>query len=139
MSDDRPCICHPDEAPMPCQKRYASSQCQLSALRAELAAALKALTDMAAASVPIAERDALRAELAAALERVKQLETALENDDGSLGSNRVAKLREALEPFARCVQKDGLDNNIVYPNIANTYDYLRARAVLEETKGDGDE
>lgn len=38
MSDDRSCTCHPDEAPVPCQKRYAFSECQLSALRAELAA-----------------------------------------------------------------------------------------------------
>ena len=40
MMSDRPCTCHPDEAPKPCQKRYAFSECQAARI-AQLEAALR--------------------------------------------------------------------------------------------------
>ncbi len=40
MSDNRSCTCHPDEAPKPCQKRYAFSECQADRIE-QLEAALR--------------------------------------------------------------------------------------------------
>ena len=34
----RPCTCHPDEAPTPCPKKYAISECRIAALEAEVSA-----------------------------------------------------------------------------------------------------
>ena len=42
MSDNRSCTCHPDEAPKPCQKRYAFSECQADRIE-QLEAALRPL------------------------------------------------------------------------------------------------
>lgn len=67
------------------------------------------------------EREEARAELAAERERVKRLEMALENDDGSLSSGRVTKLREALEDAA--IALDGWDDDMA----------RRIRAALKET------
>ena len=33
MSDHRSCTCHPDEAPIPCQRGYALNVCQMRAVR----------------------------------------------------------------------------------------------------------
>ena len=41
MSDNRSCTCHPDEAPKPCQKRYAFSECQAAERIAQLEAEVK--------------------------------------------------------------------------------------------------
>ena len=69
----------------------------------------------------------LRKEQEATLFLTRRLEAA---------ERKVEKLREALEPFARCVTKDGL-RSVVYPDHANTFDFLNARAALAETeKGD---
>ena len=42
MSENRACACHPDEAPKPCQKRYAFSECQAARIE-QLEAALRPL------------------------------------------------------------------------------------------------
>jgi len=44
MNDNRSCTCHPDEAPQPCQKRYALNECQANRI-AQLEAALQRLTE----------------------------------------------------------------------------------------------
>lgn len=31
MTDNRPCTCHPDEAPVPCQRKFAFSECVAAA------------------------------------------------------------------------------------------------------------
>jgi chromosome segregation ATPase len=98
-------------------------------LRAELATALKALNDMAAISVPIAERDELRAELAA--EREQHMITrrrAAEIDLRSIETEeRMDKLREALERARPYIN---------HQNGNTAWDLLAAiDAALKETKG----
>jgi hypothetical protein len=90
-----------------------------------------------------AEREILRlrAELAAERERVKSLEMALENDDGSIGQSRVAKLREALEEMMECHLHGDFKNGVTdATGTMDEGDYLagciydHARAVLKETQ-----
>lgn len=64
-------------------------------LRADLAAALKALNDLAAASVPIAERDQIRADLAAEKEYRRQEVEAAQGNFNFLHAENL-RLREAL-------------------------------------------
>lgn len=45
MSDNRSCTCHPDEAPKPCQKRYALNECQAARIE-RLRAALRDISLM---------------------------------------------------------------------------------------------
>lgn len=45
MSDTRSCTCHPDEAPKPCQKRYALNECQAARIE-RLEAALRDIAGM---------------------------------------------------------------------------------------------
>ena len=71
MSDNRSCTCHPDEAPKPCQKRYAFSECQAADRIEQLEAALRGIKWRSAdrdnmefaATITYSQMDAIRAAL----------------------------------------------------------------------------
>ena len=51
MSDDRGCTCHPDDSPpRPCKKKFALTECRLSAAQARIAELEGALGEIAAPS-----------------------------------------------------------------------------------------
>lgn len=76
---DRACTCHPDEAPKPCQKRYAFSECQadrIAQLEAELAQCQNTLYRQIGLTIQASE-DATKA----SADRIAQLEAALQRID----------------------------------------------------------
>jgi hypothetical protein len=111
------------------QNAAAAAAATIAHLRAQLAAERRALEFQKALTVgAISEADAMRNELSAISARH---ERAL---------IRGAKLREALEPFARYLNleiDDAADEDVVecFQDVAITVgDIRRARAVLEETR-----
>lgn len=112
---DRPCSCHPSEAPQPCQKRYALDECQLFATIDKINRAnMKRRTETREASpcphygtqceyVPLAhkvEQQAARIEQLEAEAKTRTLDYL--GQAGQL-SDEITRLRAALREIAsRC-------------------------------------
>jgi chromosome segregation ATPase len=111
---------------------------ELSRAREELATTEKERDEYRKVNWSIHDQlNALRAELAALRKEHEAMKTGFEVASEILGDD-IAKLCEALEPFAaQATDRDDYTSGRVEITVAMP-DLRRARAVLKETKGDGD-